>query len=188
MRTYCAILSLQTDKNKHILPGEVKKMPHIHTGTGEFDYTVAGYIVHEDKTLLIKHKYLPIWTAPAGHIEVNQTPLDALYAEIGEEAGITREHLTLVETHPRPASFIRNEEATELPIPFDLEYHPIIDGHRHIGLSYVLISDTNHVEPGAGESNTFKWFTVDELRAFKDTNKSIISSGIFAIEHVRENQ
>lgn len=161
-------------------------MPHIHTGDGEFDFTVAGYLVHDDKTLLIKHKYLPIWTAPAGHIELNQSPIDALYAEIKEEAGITTDHLTLIETRPRPASFTRNPDATELPLPFDLEYHPIIDGHRHINLSYVLLSDTNNVEPGPGESNTFKWFTLDELHVFTDTNDSVKSAATYAIEVARE--
>ena len=163
-------------------------MPHIHTGDGEFDFTVAGYLVHDNKTLLIKHKYLPIWTAPAGHIEINQSPIDALYMEIGEEAGIDKKHLTLIETQPRPASFVRNPEATELPLPFDMEYHPIVDGHRHINLSYVLTSDTNNVEPGPGESNTFKWFTVDELKAFGDTNDSVKSAAIYAIECVRSQK
>lgn len=163
-------------------------MPHIHTGTGELDFTVCGYVVHDDKTLLIKHKYLPIWTPPSGHIEVDQTPTEALYAEIREEAGIPAKSLELVPTKTYAPSFIRSITAEELPLPFDFEVHPVIDGHRHINVSYVLKSDTNHVEPGEGESNTFKWFTVDELRAFKDTNSSIISSAIFAIEHVRENQ
>jgi ADP-ribose pyrophosphatase YjhB (NUDIX family) len=163
-------------------------MPHIHTGTGELDFTVCGYIVHDDKTLLIKHKYLPIWTPPSGHIEVDQTPIEALFNEIQEEAGIADESLVLIPTHSYKQNFVRSPEAVELPLPFDFEVHPVIDGHRHINVSYVLKSNTNRVKPGEGESNTFKWFTVDELRAFKDTNKSIISSAIFAIEHVRENQ
>lgn len=163
-------------------------MPHIHTGTGELDFTVCGYVVHDDKTLLIKHKYLPIWTPPSGHIEIDQTPIEALYNEIHEEAGIAPESLELIPTQTYNKSFVRSISAEELPLPFDFEVHPVIDGHRHINVSYVLKSNTNHVEPGEGESNTFKWFTVDELRAFKDTNKSIISSAIFAIEHVRENQ
>jgi ADP-ribose pyrophosphatase YjhB (NUDIX family) len=163
-------------------------MPHIHTGTGELDFTVCGYIVHDDKTLLIKHKYLPIWTPPSGHIEVDQTPIEALFNEIQEEAGIADESLVLIPTHGYKQNFVRSPEAVELPLPFDFEVHPVIDGHRHINVSYVLKSNTNRVKPGEGESNTFKWFTVDELRAFKDTNKSIISSAIFAIEHVRENQ
>ena len=162
-------------------------MPHIHTKDGEFDLTVSGYIVHDDKTLLIKHKKLPIWTPPSGHVELNQSPTEALYMEIREEAGIHQSHLELIETHQRPKGFKTSDTATAMPLPFDLEHHPVADGHRHINMSYVLKSSTNNVEPGPNESNTFKWFTVDELRAFGDTNSSIISSAIFAIESARES-
>lgn len=163
-------------------------MPHIHTNVGEFDLTVAGYLVHDDSTLLIKHKKLPIWTPPSGHVELNQSPIDALYMEIKEEAGIDESQLELIETHPRPKSFVASGTAVSMPLPFDLEHHPVDDTHRHINLSYALKSSTSHVEPGPGESNTFKWFTVDELRAFSDTNSSIISSAIYAIERVRESE
>lgn len=161
-------------------------MPHIHTKKGEFDFTVAGYLVHDDKTLLIKHKKLPIWTPPSGHIEINQSPIEALFMEIKEEAGIDKSQLELVETHARPSDFATSSTAVSMPLPFDLEHHPVDDTHRHINLSYALKSKTNHVEPGPGESNTFKWFTVDELRTFSETNDSIISSAIFAIEAARE--
>jgi ADP-ribose pyrophosphatase YjhB (NUDIX family) len=162
-------------------------MPHIHTKEGEFDFTVAGYLVHDDKTLLIKHKKLPLWTPPSGHIELNQSPVDALFMEIKEEAGIDQSQLELIETHTRSSNFTSSQTAVSMPLPFDLEHHPVDDTHRHINLSYALRSNTNHVEPGPGESNTFKWFTVDELRTFSETNDSIISSAIFAIEAARES-
>ena len=161
-------------------------MPHIHTRDGEFDFTVAGYIVYQDTTLLIKHKYLPIWTPPAGHVEPNQTPIDALFAEIREEAGIAKDNLHLIETAPQVAMPDREPENIALPLPFDLEVHPIDETHRHINMAYVLESTTGSVEPGPGESNTFKWFTLDELREFRDTKKSIIAAAQFAIETVRQ--
>lgn len=161
-------------------------MPHIHTGAGEFDFTVSGYLVYNDKTLLIKHKKLPIWTPPSGHVEVNQTILDALYAEIWEEAGIERTHVHLIKTQAHSPELVRPEGSYAMPLPFDIEVHPIDDTHSHINLSYVLISDTNNVEPGPGESNTFKWFSIDELRVFSDTNSSIKSASIYAIEYVRK--
>jgi ADP-ribose pyrophosphatase YjhB (NUDIX family) len=163
-------------------------MPHIHTKKGEFDFTVSGYLVHNDSTLLIKHKKLPIWTPPSGHVELNQSPIDALYMEIKEEAGIDESQLELIETHPRPKDFKTSDSATAMPLPFDLEHHPISDTHRHTNMSYALKCNTSHVEPGPGESNTFKWFTVDELRSFGDTNSSIISSAIYAIERARETK
>ena len=161
-------------------------MPHIHTRDGEFDFTVAGYIVYNNTTLLIKHKYLPIWTPPAGHVETNQTPIDALYAEIQEEAGLERDQVTLVPTTPDYVISEREPENIALPLPFDLEVHPITDTHQHINMAYLFESTTNHVEPGSNESNTFKWFTIDELREFRETKKSIIASAIFAIETVAE--
>ncbi len=161
-------------------------MPHINTKDGQFDFTVSGYLVHKNKTLLIKHKYLPIWTPPAGHIELDQTPVDALYTEIKEEAGIHSSNLEIVQTAPYSSNFKRGE-ATELPLPFDMEYHTITSTHQHINLAYIVKSSTDHVEPEPGESNTFKWFSADELRDFKDTNDSIISSALYALEYTKTN-
>ncbi len=157
-------------------------MPHIHTEGGQFDFTVAGYLVHNNKTLLIKHKYLPIWTPPAGHIELSQTPVEALFGEIQEETGIGASHLELVETQPYAKNFKRGK-STALPLPFDLEHHAITEEHRHINLAYIVRSDTDNVEPGTGESNTFKWFAAEELRDFKETNESILSAALYALEY-----
>lgn len=156
-------------------------MPHIHTADGQYDLTVSGYLIHKDKTLLIKHKYLPIWTPPSGHVELDQTPIEALFMEIKEESGIDESHLTLIETQPHSNNFKRGQ-AVRLPLPFDLEHHAITDTHRHINLAYVVRTDTNDVQPGPGESNTFKWFTATELREFTETNDSILSSALFALE------
>ena len=161
-------------------------MAHIHTESGQLDYTVAGYIVHDNKTLLIKHKYLPIWTAPAGHVEINETPIEALFKEVREESGIDDTHLTLVETHAHTAILDRGE-ATYIPLPFDLEVHSITDQHRHINSSYVLISDTDDVRPGDDESQTFRWFSVEDLQNFTETPARIIQAAIYAINYVKEH-
>lgn len=163
-------------------------MPHIHTLEGQFDFTVSGYLVHNSRILLIKHKYLPLWTPPAGHVELNQTPLDALYAEIAEEAGIESSRLQLIETTPYPGSRQRSDIASGLPLPFDMEYHTISETHRHINMAYMLLSNTDTVAPEAGESNTFKWFSAEELHDFKDTNESIISSALYALQYVEEKE
>ena len=157
-------------------------MPHIHTADGQYDFTVAGYLVHDNKTLLIKHKYLPIWTPPAGHVELHQTPIEALFMEIKEESGIDTSHLEIVETAAHGKNFKRGE-AVALPLPFDLEHHAITDTHRHINMAYIVKSDTNDVQPGPGESNTFKWFTKEDLLKFTETNDSILSSALYALEY-----
>jgi ADP-ribose pyrophosphatase YjhB (NUDIX family) len=162
-------------------------MPHLHTHPGQYDYTVSGYLVHDDKTLLIKHKYLPIWTAPSGHVELNETPIDALFKEIEEEAGVHRSDLELIETNTATKTMARGEDNTYLPVPFDLEYHAIDSTHSHINMAYILKSSTNHVEPKVGESNTFKWFTIEELAKFGETRPAIINQAIYAINYVGKN-
>lgn len=161
-------------------------MAHIHTANGDFDYTVAGYLVHNSKTLLIKHKYLPLWTAPAGHVEVNESPIDALYKEIDEEAGIHVSHLELIDTSPSAQGLQRSEGAVYIPVPFSMEYHTITPEHRHINMAYVLRCDTDTVHPQAGESQTYRWFSHAELEAFTETNASIRSEAMFALECLEE--
>lgn len=169
-------------------------MAHIHTISGQFDYTVAGYLVHDNKTLLIQHKTLPIWTAPAGHVELNESPIEALYKEISEEAGIDSSHLSLVETCAATANFKRGNDATYMPVPFDFEFHSITQYHRHINCSYILTSDTDIVEPGEGESQVFRWFNADELHEapeLSDTranSPTIIQSAAFALNYIKEQQ
>ena len=163
-------------------------MTHIHTQKGEFDFTITGYLVHNDKVLLIKHKKLPFWTGPGSHVELNESPIDALYKEISEESGIDASHLTLIETHSETNNFARGEESTRLPVPFDMEYHYINDDHRHINMIYLLASDTDDVRPDDGESQTFKWFSVDELRSFTDARPQIIECATYALSYIKEHR
>lgn len=154
-------------------------MPHIHE---KYDYTSSGVLVHDNKTLLIEHLYLGIWTPPAGHVELDQTPLDALYAEIEEEAGITRDHLTLVSPVTDNMDFKRRSDSYGLPIPFDMEVHPINESHSHIDSAYMLLCDTDQVNPGERESQNWKWFTAEELKGFPDVPGGVRSRGLYAIE------
>lgn len=162
-------------------------MAHLHTQPGQYDYTVCGYLIHDNKTLLIKHKYLPIWTAPAGHVELNETPIEALFKEIHEEAGINQADLELMETTRDTREMERGNENYYLPLPFDMEYNHIDADHSHINMAYILKSATNHVEPKVGESNTFKWFTIEELEKFGETRPAIINQAIYAINYVGKN-
>jgi len=180
------MLKAQTVKTNTHIGGGVE-MPHIHTGAGQFELTVRGDLVYKNTTLPIKHKYLPIWTPPAGHLEGDQTAREALFTEIKEESGIDASHLTLIETQPYPKN-LKKGQAVAIPLPFDLEHHAITDTHRHINLAYIVKSDTNDVQPGPGESNTFKWFSAEELRTFAETNDSILSSALYALEYASQEE
>ena len=52
------------------------------------DFTVATFVVHEGKVLLLRHAKLGKWLPPGGHIEPNELPDEAAVREVWEEAGI----------------------------------------------------------------------------------------------------
>jgi len=50
--------------------------------------TASGFLVHENKVLLIKHKKLGFWLAPGGHIDDDELPHQAAEREFWEETGL----------------------------------------------------------------------------------------------------
>lgn len=154
-------------------------MPHIHD---LYDFTVSGVLVHDNKTLLIKHKKLPMWTPPAGHVELYQTPIEALHAEILEEAGIDRTHLSIVSNNPSELPPATLEDGERIAVPFEINIHNITDTHKHIDLGYLVLSDTDVVAPGEGESQEWKWFTAEELRGFAEIPENIRARHLYALE------
>jgi len=60
-------------------------MAHIHE---KIDFTVAIFIVHEEKILLIHHRKLDKWLPLGGHIELDEDPEQAALREAHEELGI----------------------------------------------------------------------------------------------------
>lgn len=51
-----------------------------------------------------------------------------------------------------------------------------------------LNTELNQVESKDRESNTFKWFTIEELEEFRETRPNIINQAIFAIQHIGKNK
>jgi 8-oxo-dGTP pyrophosphatase MutT (NUDIX family) len=63
-------------------------MANLQAFTAKICNTVAGFLIHDQKILLIKHKKLGIWLAPGGHIEADELPHQAAEREVWEETGI----------------------------------------------------------------------------------------------------
>jgi len=131
-------------------------MPHIHDA---IDFTVAAYIVHADKVLLVHHKQLDKWLPVGGHIELNEDPEQALYREIEEETGLTRGQIAVLSEKPA-----RLSDTTEfLLTPRYLDIHRISDSHRHIGMVYIVQSKTVKVRLAIEEHREARWFDQNEL-------------------------
>jgi 8-oxo-dGTP pyrophosphatase MutT (NUDIX family) len=54
----------------------------------EKHFTVTGFVVHGERTLLLWHRLLKMWVPPGGHIEPNEDPQEAVLREIREETGL----------------------------------------------------------------------------------------------------
>ena len=59
-------------------------MPHIHYA---IDFTVAIFVVHEHKVLLVHHRKLGKWLPLGGHVELDEEPEQAALREAREESG-----------------------------------------------------------------------------------------------------
>jgi len=53
-------------------------------------HTASGYLIHEGKILLVKHKLLGVWLPPGGHIDLdkNELPHQAAEREFWEETAV----------------------------------------------------------------------------------------------------
>jgi 8-oxo-dGTP pyrophosphatase MutT (NUDIX family) len=101
-------------------------MAHIHE---KIDFTVAIFVVHDDKVLLIHHRKLDKWLPLGGHIELDEDPEIAALREAKEESGLDVELIG-----ERPPT---TEPGTRALIaPRFLDIHRITDTHEHIGLIY----------------------------------------------------
>jgi 8-oxo-dGTP pyrophosphatase MutT (NUDIX family) len=99
---------------------------HIHE---KIDFTVAIFVVHEGRILLIHHRKLDKWLPLGGHIELDEDPEQAALREAKEESGLEVELLG-----ERPPTTGPGTRA--LIAPRFLDIHRISDTHEHIGMIY----------------------------------------------------
>lgn len=164
-------------------------MGHIH-GDSEYDYTVRGVIVHSGKVLLLFHHKFGMWLPPGGHVELDETPVEALYREIKEETSLSEEQLTMVLPFKDNLSLERDEGfGVALPLPFDIDVHPINDtGHRHIDLAYIFTSTTDAVQAEEGGSEQLRWFTLEEIGTLPSMPRKTYGHAEYALKKVKELQ
>jgi 8-oxo-dGTP pyrophosphatase MutT (NUDIX family) len=101
-------------------------MAHIHE---KIDFTVAIFVVHDGKVLLIHHRKLDQWLPLGGHIELDEDPEQAALREAKEESGLDVELLG-----ERPPTTGPGTRA--LIAPRFLDIHRINETHEHIGMIY----------------------------------------------------
>src|ERR1700743_3942744 len=112
-------------------------MAHIHE---KIDFTVAIFVVHNAKILLIHHRKQNACRPLGGHIELDEDPEQAALREAKEESG-----LDVVLLGERPPTTSPGTRA--LIAPRFLDIHRISDTHEHIGMIYLARPKNSSAAP-----------------------------------------
>lgn len=140
-------------------------MPHIHTGPNQHDMTVSAYIVRREddewKCLVHMHKKIDKLMQIGGHIELDQTPWQALATEIREESGYELSELELFQPYEQAPDM---DDAVVHPLPFLSNTHDMGGGHYHTDACFGFVAKQSPKKSVAqGESSDLRWLRMPEL-------------------------
>jgi 8-oxo-dGTP pyrophosphatase MutT (NUDIX family) len=134
-------------------------MAHIHE---KIDFTVAIFVVHEARVLLILHRKLGKWLPLGGHIELDEDPEMAALREAQEESGLEVELLG-----ERPPTTEPGTRA--LLAPRFLDIHRINATHEHIGMMYWARPKGGKAQLrlAAEEHHAIRWCSLADLETLE---------------------
>ena len=128
-------------------------MAHIHE---KIDFTVAIFVVHEGRVLVIHHRKLEKWLPLGGHIELDEEPEMAAIREAREESGLDVE---LIGERPPTTG----PGTSALIAPRFLDIHRISATHEHIGMIYWARPRTGTLTLATEEHHDIRWCTPADL-------------------------
>jgi 8-oxo-dGTP pyrophosphatase MutT (NUDIX family) len=128
-------------------------VPHIHD---QIDFTVAIFVVEDEKVLLILHRNLNNWLPLGGHIELDEEPEIAALREAKEESGLDVE--LLGERPPTSGPGVR-----ALIAPRFMDIHRITGTHEHIGLIYFARPKGGDLALAEEEHHDIRWCAASDL-------------------------
>lgn len=142
-------------------------MPHIHTEPNQHDMTISGYIVRVDQPdplcLVHMHRKMGKLMQIGGHIELNQTPWQAVADEVEQESGYGFSELKVVQ--PQIERVVAAGSVVH-PLPFTMNTHNVGNDHFHSDLCYGFVAEGPAANAAAdGESTDLRWMTIAELDA-----------------------
>jgi 8-oxo-dGTP pyrophosphatase MutT (NUDIX family) len=121
-------------------------------------FTVTGFVVEGDRTLLHWHLKNQMWLPPGGHVDPDEDPVQAVLREVLEETGIQAE--IVVDAMPLPFA-----EPQQLPPPLTILVEDIAEGpHQHIDLIYVL-RPRAAIPREVAEGDPFVWVSEQYLQS-----------------------
>ena len=160
-------------------------------------FTVSGWLVHDKRILLVRHKMLQTWLAPGGHVEKNELPHRAVEREFFEETGLK---VRAISAYPMLPS---DQYAENLPLPFSYNLHwinhpgekkartngDICEQHYSFGFLVEATEPLDRIgsseDPDEGIEG-LQWFTLKDLK-ITDIHENIRREATYAIWHYPYN-
>jgi 8-oxo-dGTP diphosphatase len=173
--------------------GRISPMAHIHTQPGQHDHTASAYIIRTDlnapKIMLHLHKKIGKYLQFGGHVELHETPWQAVTHELREESGYDIDQLRILQ----PANRVKSlSDAVLHPQPASHSTHPFGGGtnHFHTDIGYAIVANQppRH-KPDDGESTTIKLLTREELAAMPESDlpDNVKQIGLFIFDYCLAN-
>jgi 8-oxo-dGTP pyrophosphatase MutT (NUDIX family) len=139
------------------------------------------------------HKKLHMWLQFGGHVELGETPWQAIAHELIEESGYNLSELKLLQPTNR-LDVLTN--ATSHPSPVNENTHLINTGdgtpqpHYHTDRAYAFVTDSmpKHL-PLDGESQDLKAMTAEEIEAIEvgKIAESTREIALFVLRRIRQS-
>lgn len=128
----------------------------------ERQFTATVYILKEQQVLLIFHRKMNKWLPPGGHLDPNETPVEAARREAREETGleinfIKEENIWIERWNAR--SFERPYLCLIEEIPAYKETPP----HQHVDFIYLAHPIGGTEKENHQETQGMKWFTLEDI-------------------------
>ncbi len=127
------------------------------------DFVATGFIVRENKTLLIKHRKLNQWLPVGGHMKKHETPEEALKREVLEEAGLEVEILS------QAAFECPDKNVAMLLMPHHMQVelikHDKEQAHHHIDFIFFCKAKQGKERLNRAEHHAIRWFSAKELES-----------------------
>lgn len=129
-------------------------------------FTATAYVVNDGKVLLVKHRKFGKWLPPGGHVDPDETPVDAAKREVLEETGLEIE--LIKDEHLWIEAW--NGKSIERPFfcfLFEVPEHKGEPAHQHIDLVYIAKPVGGSENHSLREIEELRWFSLDEIKNLK---------------------
>ena len=153
--------------------------------------TVSAYIVRKEnnewKCLVHYHKKIDTLMQIGGHIELNETPWQAIAHELVEESGYQLDELEVLQFTEDMAAETFN---VAHPTPFSMNTHLVGNEHYHSDLCYGFIAKAAPTSSvAAGEADDLRWMSLEELTNGANDGsvlKDVAAIYSFLLNHIQQ--